>query len=90
MIQLQNLEQFKSIITKDKRIRGGIPVFKGTRIPIYYVLEDLSLGWEVKDIQKVSPELKKEHLQSFFASLADKFKPNGKKKTKTSRELSSR
>ncbi|MBK3332942.1 DUF433 domain-containing protein [Persephonella atlantica] len=47
-------------IEKNPEICGGKPVFKGTRIPVYIVLDLLSAGESVENILKNYPLLKKE------------------------------
>ena len=47
-------------IEKNPKICGGKPVFKGTRIPVYIVLDPLSAGESVENILKNYPLLKKE------------------------------
>ncbi len=44
----------------DPRIMGGKPVIKGTRIPVYFILELLSNGWAIDDILKEYPHLSRE------------------------------
>ncbi|MDQ7056392.1 MAG: DUF433 domain-containing protein [Persephonella sp.] len=47
-------------IEKNPEVCGGKPVFKGTRIPVYIVLDLLSAGESVENILKNYPILKKE------------------------------
>jgi len=41
----------------DPRVMGGKPVIKGTRIPVYFILELLSNGWSIDDILREYPHL---------------------------------
>ena len=41
---------------------GGKPVIKGTRIPVYFILELLANGWSFKDILENYPQLTKEDI----------------------------
>ncbi|HHI00086.1 antitoxin [Thermococci archaeon] len=41
-------------------VLGGKPVIKGTRIPVYLILELLGAGLSIEDILKEYPELTKE------------------------------
>ncbi len=42
------------------RIMGGKPVIKGTRIPVYFILELIANGWAIDDILKEYPHLTRE------------------------------
>ena len=44
----------------DPKKLGGKPVIKGTRIPVYLILEMLASGMSVEDILKEYPELTEE------------------------------
>ncbi|BAA29485.1 DUF433 domain-containing protein [Pyrococcus horikoshii] len=43
-------------------VLGGKPVIKGTRIPVYLILELLGAGLTIEDILKEYPELTKEDI----------------------------
>lgn len=42
---------------------GGKPVIKGTRIPVYLILEMLANGMDIKEILKEYPELTEEDVR---------------------------
>jgi len=44
-------------VVVDPRVMGGKPVIKGTRIPVYFILELLSNGWSIDDILREYPHL---------------------------------
>ena len=46
---------------------GGKPVIKGTRIPVYLILELIANGWSFKDILENYPQLKKEDILAAIA-----------------------
>ncbi|MDP3259743.1 MAG: DUF433 domain-containing protein [Thermodesulfovibrionales bacterium] len=52
------------------KILLGKPVFKGTRIPVYVVLDMLAEGTTAKEITKYYPDLKEEDIKAaiLFAS----------------------
>ena len=41
---------------------GGKPVIKGTRIPVYFILELLANGWSFEDILENYPQLTREDI----------------------------
>lgn len=43
-------------------VLGGKPVIKGTRIPVYLILELLGAGLSIEDILREYPELTKEDI----------------------------
>ncbi len=47
-------------IVVDPRVLGGKPVIRGTRIPVYLILELLANGWSVDDILREYPHLTRE------------------------------
>jgi len=49
-------------IVMDPKIIGGKPIIKGTRIPIYFILELLSNGWSIDDILREYPHLSREDI----------------------------
>lgn len=57
----QKLREFKRI-TIDPKIMVGKPVIKGTRIPVYIVLNLLGEGCSFEEIMKDYPDLTKEDI----------------------------
>jgi uncharacterized protein (DUF433 family) len=51
-------------IVVNPKILGGKPVIKGTRIPLYLILELLSAGYDFKRIIKAYPTLTEEDLKA--------------------------
>ncbi len=54
------MTKVKDRIVIDPRIMGGKPIIKGTRIPVYFILELLSNGWSIDDILREYPQLSRE------------------------------
>lgn len=50
----------KNRIIVDPGVMGGKPVIRGTRIPVYFILELLSNGWSVEDILREYLQLTRE------------------------------
>jgi uncharacterized protein (DUF433 family) len=51
-------------IEVNPKILGGKPVIKGTRIPVYLILELLSAGYNFKRIIKAYPSLTEEDIKA--------------------------
>ena len=51
-------------IVIDGKILGGKPVIKGTRIPVYLIVEMVANGLSIKDILKEYPELSEEDVKA--------------------------
>ena len=50
----------QSVITRDPKILGGIPVFSGTRVPIRILLEHLEAGDRLDDFLDNYPSVSRE------------------------------
>ncbi len=57
------MKTFPGRITVDPETCGGRPFFKGTRIPVYVVLEMLANGEDRKDIFTNYPDLRVKDLK---------------------------
>ena len=51
-------------ITVNAKVLGGKPIIKGTRIPVYLILELLASGMSGESIVKEYPELKHEDIKA--------------------------
>jgi uncharacterized protein (DUF433 family) len=51
-------------ITVNPKILSGKPVIKGTRIPVYLILELLSAGYDFKDIIEAYPNLTEDDIKA--------------------------
>ncbi len=56
------MKQFLKHIEIDPAVMVGKPVVRGTRIPVYVVLNLLAQGYDTKRILKAYPALKAEHI----------------------------
>ena len=59
-----NMEELMDRIVVDPAILVGKPVIKGTRIPVYLIIEFLANGVTEKEILKQYPTLKKEDIKA--------------------------
>lgn len=51
-------------IEVNPKILGGKPVIRGTRIPVYLILELLSAGYDFKRIMEAYPTLREEDIKA--------------------------
>lgn len=56
--------QGSGLVMIDPEIMGGLPVFAGSRVPIYYVLSSLEQGIEMDRLKAEYPELTSAHVQA--------------------------
>lgn len=69
-------KELKRFIISDKQINGGLPVFRGTRIPVYVVFEYLSKGWTIDELKEVFPNLEPTSIRSLLGAYSEYFKKN--------------
>ena len=62
---------WKTHITADPQVMHGTACFKGTRIPVSVVLDNLAAGETPERILKQYPSLKPEHIPAAIAYAAD-------------------
>jgi uncharacterized protein (DUF433 family) len=62
---------FNDRITTDAKICGGVPVFRGTRIPLKTVLAGLRAGEESREILAGFPSLTESDVRAAIAFAAD-------------------
>ena len=65
-VTVLRMEDIAKYITSSPRVAHGNPVFKGTRIMVYLVLEMLAGGESVEDILRAYPKLTKRHVNAAF------------------------
>ena len=58
------MEDLLDRITVDADVLVGKPVIKGTRIPVYLIVELVANGVETKEILKEYPRLKEEDIKA--------------------------
>ena len=60
-------------VMSNPMILGGIPVIKGTRVPVSLVLDLLKRGYTVGLINEEYPSLSRRKLSAFLDLMADSF-----------------
>lgn len=58
-------------IYSDKGVLSGEYCFKGTRVPVSYVLDYISKDWSVKELKRVFPSLNTAHVSAFIRLLSE-------------------
>ncbi len=59
-----NLEELLDRITVDPDVLVGKPVIRGTRVPVYLIVELVAHGMSAKEILKEYPRLKEEDIKA--------------------------
>ena len=58
------MEELLERITVDPNVLAGKPVIKGTRIPIYLIIQLIASDMTIKDVLKEYPELKEDDVKA--------------------------
>ena len=67
--------EINDYVVIDSEICHGKPIFKGTRVMVYLILEMLRAGANIKDILKAYPSLTEKHIKAaldFASKLTEK------------------
>jgi len=56
----------EDIITRDPDILGGIPVFKGTRVPVDTLMEHLKSGASLAEFLADFPSVRRKQAEAFL------------------------
>ena len=60
------------LIVIDPEIMDGLPTLKGTRLPIYVILEMIEDGYSFEDIQKEYPFLTRDQIRAAIHYAAER------------------
>lgn len=71
------MKAMKTVITVDKGIMGGQPVFKGTRVPVESLFMHLEKGISVNDFLQDFPTVKKSQVK-YVLEIAEKLLSSSK------------
>ena len=58
------MEELSDRIVVDPNILAGKPVIKGTRIPVYLIIQLIAADMNLKDVLKEYPELKEDDVKA--------------------------
>ncbi|MGQ9469087.1 MAG: DUF433 domain-containing protein [Nitrososphaerales archaeon] len=58
------MEELLNRIVVDPNVLARKPVIKGTRIPVYLIIQLIATGMNIKDVLKEYPELKEEDIKA--------------------------
>ncbi|MCO5170382.1 MAG: DUF433 domain-containing protein [Planctomycetes bacterium] len=61
--RVARLERAHALVHSDPEVRGGEPVIRGTRVPVYLVAEMLDQGASAAELLDSYPSLTEEHLE---------------------------
>jgi uncharacterized protein (DUF433 family) len=69
--RIKTLEAMRERVAVDPEVRGGEPVFQGTRVPVHSVARKIELGASREELQEDHPQLRPEDLEMavLFAEL---------------------
>jgi len=59
----RDISQIRQYIVSDPQIMDGLPVFAGTRIPVYIILDYFAEGLGIEDILKDYPGLDRDKIR---------------------------
>ena len=65
----------QSVITTNRDILGGAPVFSGTRVPVQTLLDYLEAGDSIDTFLEGFPTVSREQVIAFLETAKDKLKP---------------
>ena len=62
--EVTDMKELLDRIVVDPNILVGKPVIKGTRIPVYLIIELIAGGMTIKDVVKEYPELREDDVKA--------------------------
>jgi len=63
-MEVIDMEELLDRIVVNPNVLAGKPVIKGTRIPVYLIIELIATGMNIKDVLKEYPELKEDDVKA--------------------------
>jgi len=62
----------RRVITSDRRVMGGTPVFRGTRVPVETLIDYLEAGDSINDFLEGFPTVTREQVIQFLEEAKEK------------------
>ncbi len=62
----------REVISRDPKVMGGAPVFRGTRVPIQTLLDYLEAGDSIDDFLEGFPSVQREQVIAFLEDAKDR------------------
>lgn len=60
---LERLQAARDVVVRDPEILGGVPVIRGTRVPVYDIVASVAAGIPVERILSAYPSLHSENIE---------------------------
>jgi uncharacterized protein (DUF433 family) len=70
------MNQYHSI-SRDPTIMAGKPCIKGTRVPVYLIVEKLGAGYSLDQLSEAYPQLTRDNVLAALAYAADYMSSEG-------------
>lgn len=65
MLNLQS-----NLISANKDVLCGMPVFIGTRVPVSVILERIAYGWTIDEVHEQFPDVEKEKISALLVEIS--------------------
>lgn len=63
----------EAIVEINEEVLNGTPVIKGSRIPVYFVLDYLKNGYTVNEIAQTFPSIGEDRIRKLLANISQMF-----------------
>ena len=67
----ENKKRLTEIVSVDLNVMHGTPCFRGTRVPVKLLLDDLKSGFTIDDFLAGCPTVKRESVEGYFELAQD-------------------
>lgn len=70
-MSVENKTRFNEIVTVDPELMHGTPCFRGTRVLVHLLLDDLRSGYTIDDFLTGCPTVSRESVQGYLELAQD-------------------